>query len=145
MFGSSAVLVPNSGRPVVVSLPALMLLLGMLKFARSKMLNSCAINSARPAPPIRMNFEKRRSTLTKVGQSTCDTAVRLRAALNALIASRFNARQPDIGVTPGGKSELAGLVIEVPDRVSLLRSRPGVIGPNGRLERKSPIADTCMS
>ena len=46
MFGSSVVLWPNSGRPAV-SLPAVTLVLGALKFARLKMLNSCAMNSAR--------------------------------------------------------------------------------------------------
>src|SRR5262249_32037012 len=141
MFGSSDVTAPNSGRPVVASLPLPMLLPGMLKFARSKMLNNCAMNSARPAPPTRKNFENRRSTFTKVGQSTCDTGVRLRAVRNELMASRLSERHPDIGITPGGRSEFAGADTDVPDSVSLLRSRPDVIGPNGRLDRKSPIAE----
>src|SRR5882672_10670223 len=145
MFGSSDVTVPNSGRLVAASLPAPMLLLGRLKFARSKTLNNWAMNSARDEPPIRKNFENLTSTLTKVGQSTCATGVRPRPVLNALIVSRFSARQPDIGMTPGGRSEFAGADTEVPDNVSLLRSRPEVMGPNGRLERKSPMPDSCMS
>src|SRR6185295_10518495 len=93
MFGSSDVLVPNSGRPVVASLPAPMLLFGMLKLARFNTLKSCAISSAR-VPPSRKNFEKRRSTLAKPGQATSLTGVRLRAVLNELIASRLSDRQP---------------------------------------------------
>src|SRR6185295_3696216 len=99
---------------------------------------SCAMSSARPAPPMRKNFENRKSMFTKVGQSTWDTVARFRAALNALIASRFSERQPDMGRTPAGRSEFAGAEIDVPDNVSLFRSRPEVIGPNGRLDRKSP-------
>src|SRR5262245_43916742 len=144
MFGNSDVTAPNSGRPVVASLPLPMLLPGMLKFARSKMLNNCAMNSARPAPPTRKNFENRRSTFTKVGQSTCDTGVRLRAVRNELMASRVSERHPDIGITPGGRSEFAGADADGRDR-GALRSRPDVIGPNGRLDRKSPIADNCAS
>ena len=128
----------------MVSFPAPMLLFGVAKFARSKMLNSCAMSSARE-PPMRKNLENRKSTLTNVGQSTWDTVARLRAARNALIASRFSERQPDMGMRPGGRSEFAGAETDVPDNVSLFRSRPEVIGPNGRLDRKSAIADTCMS
>src|SRR5437773_5146380 len=68
MFASSEVLVPNNARPVTVSFPAPMLVLGVAKFARSKTLNSCAMNSARAEPPTRKNFEKRRSTFANVGQ-----------------------------------------------------------------------------
>src|SRR5262249_30256546 len=133
MFASSDVLVPNSGRPVVVSLPPPILALGVEKLARSKMLKSCAMNSARLVP-MRKYFEKRRSTLANPGQSTVVTGVRLRAVLNALIASRFSDRQPDPGSTPGGRS---------PVIVSLFRSPAELDGENGRSERKSPIADTC--
>src|SRR2546427_633829 len=110
MFASSDVLVPNSGRPVTASFPAPILLFGVLKFARSKMLNNCAMTSARDEPAIRKNFENRRSTFTNVAQSTCVTDVRFRACRNALIAGRLRSRQPDIGITPGGRSELVTLV-----------------------------------
>ncbi len=52
MLASSDVLWPNSGRPSA-SFPAVMLVLGVEKFARSKMLNNCAMNSSlvRPAEP----------------------------------------------------------------------------------------------
>src|SRR5206468_8103580 len=103
MFGSNDVTVPNNGRPVIASLPLPMLLLGVLKFARLKMLNSCAMSSAR-LEPNRRDFENRTSTFAKPGQSTWDTVVRLRAALNALIASKFSDRQPDSGMTPPGRS-----------------------------------------
>jgi len=55
MFASSDWLWPKSGRPLV-SLPAVMLPLGAAKFARSKMLNSCAMNSTWCAPAIVKNF-----------------------------------------------------------------------------------------
>src|SRR5439155_418043 len=55
---------------------------------------------------------------------------------NVLIASRFRSRQPEPGSTPGGKS---------PVSVSLFRSPSELEGENGRLERKSPMTDTCES
>ena len=62
----------------LVSLPAVRLVLGALKFARLKMLNNCAMNSARYAP-MRKVFDSRRSTLAKPGQSTVVTSVSPRA------------------------------------------------------------------
>ena len=93
---------PNSGRPAA-SLAAPTLLFGTLKFARSKMLNSCAMNSARVAP-MRKIFDNRRSTFANPGQSTVVTSLRLRPRRNALTASRFMSRQPLPGRTPGGRS-----------------------------------------
>ena len=57
MFGSNEVLVPNSGRPVVVSFPALMLPFAVLKFARFAMLNNCAISSR--AYAVQLGFRPR--------------------------------------------------------------------------------------
>src|SRR5206468_110753 len=102
-------------------------------------------SSARDEPRMRKTLENLTSRLTKVGQSTWDTAVRPRAALNALIASRFSERHPDVGMTPGGRSEFAGAETDVPDNVSLFRSSPEVMGPKGSVDLKSPIAETCAS
>src|SRR5262245_19992893 len=125
MFGSSEVLVPNNGRPVTVSLPAPMLVVGVARLTRSKMLNSWAMNSARADPPILKNFEKRTSTFENPGQSTWVTGVRFRDVRNALMESRFRLRQPDPGSTPAGRS---------PVIVSLFKSPSVLDGVNGRLE-----------
>src|SRR4029077_6382781 len=129
MFGSSDVLWPNSGRPVL-SLAALTLPFAMLKLARLKMLNSCAISSMR-WPPNTKDFDSRRSTLANPGQSTWVTAVRPRAVRAALTASRLRSRQPLPGSTPAGRS---------PVYPSLFRSPNDTLGANRRTGRKSPRA-----
>src|SRR5436309_10650211 len=134
MFGDNELGWPNNGRPLESLLPV-RLPAGVLKFTRSATLNSCTMNSARCERPMRRNFEKRMSKFAYLGQSTCVTGVRLRDARNVFTAVRSRPRQPDPGMTPTGRS---------PVYPSLFRSSD-VDGPNGRLERKSPMTDTCVS
>src|SRR2546426_9825367 len=134
MFGDNELGWPNSGRPLESLLPV-RLPAGVAKFSRSATLKSCTINSARCERPMRRNFEKRISTLAYLGQSTVVTGVRLREARNVLTALRSRPRQPDPGMTPAGRSPV------YPSRFK----SSDVDGLNGRLDRKSPITDTCVS
>src|ERR1043166_1801894 len=113
---------PNSGRPFV-SLAAVMLPLGVVKFAVLNTLNNCAMNSTWCDLAIVNVFEKRRSRFENPGQSTFVTGVNPRDVRTALIASRLSARQPVIGSTPAGKS---------PVYPSPLRSPSELDGLNGR-------------
>ena len=72
------------------SLPAVMLSFGVLKFARSKMLNSCAMNSARCDQPMRKNFEKPQVDVREARAIDRRHLASGRApARNAFTASRF--------------------------------------------------------
>ena len=70
MFGSSDVLVPNSGRPLVVSLPAPMFVVGVARFDAVEDVEQLRDELGARSAPIRKNFEKRRSTFEKPAQST---------------------------------------------------------------------------
>src|SRR5215471_1489655 len=96
---------PNSGRPLE-SLAAVILTFGGAKFAVLNTLNNCAMNSTWCDFATTKFFENRKSMFEKPGQSTLETAVRggVRPARTALIASRLSERQPEFGITPGGRS-----------------------------------------
>ena len=84
------------------------------------------------APPKLNDLESRTSTLAKPAQVTDVTGARLRDVRNVFTASRLRSRHPLHGMTPGGRS--------FPVYVSPFRSSE-VSGLNGRLDRKSPMAD----